>query len=222
MMRGGMGLGRVQMQMKMQENMAKIGGEVEKESLAKLKDLLTNFSQNLEAFAAKYKDEIRYNPEFRKDFYIMCMELGVDPLSSTTIWNKNLNLSEFYYNLAIQIITFAIVLREKKGPLLELEELRQLLTNHRKSNDLSTLDIEKAVQSVSELKCGFQVIDIKGGKAVITIPMSLSNDNNLLINLASECRGCIGYSICSEKLNMNRPRFETTMVSIYLIITRIQ
>jgi ESCRT-II complex subunit VPS22 len=211
-MRGGMGLGRVQMQKKMQENMAKIGGEVEKESLSKLKDLMVNFSQNLELFAAKHKEEIKYNPEFRKDFYLMCMELGVDPLSSTTIWNKNLNLTEFYYNLAIQIITYAIALREKKGPLLEIEELRQILVKHRKSNDLSNLDIEKAVQSVSELKCGFQIIDIKGGKAVLTIPMSLSNDTNMIINLASELNGCLGYSNCYEKLNISRPRFDTTIV----------
>jgi ESCRT-II complex subunit VPS22 len=216
-MRGGMGLGGVYQQRKMQENYAKIGEQVEKESLQKLKEQLLSFSSNLEKFALKHKDEIKYNSDFREKFYIMCMELGVDPLSSTTIWNKNLNLTEFYYNLAIQIITISIALREKKGGLLEINELKAFLTDHRKSNDISNLDIQKAVESVSELKCGFQIIDLKDSKAIVTIPMQLSNDTNILINIASECRkkGCIGFSFVYEKTGMSKNRFEVAIVKLF-------
>jgi ESCRT-II complex subunit VPS22 len=214
-MRGGMGLGNIHMQKKMQENYAKMGEQIEKESLVKLKEQLQSFSSNLEKFAMKYKDEIKYNPDFREKFYIMCKELGVDPLSSTTIWNKNLNLTEFYYNLAIQIITIAIALREKKGALLEINELKAYLKAHRKSNDISNLDIEKAVESVSELKCGFQIIDLKDSKAILTIPMQLSNDTNVLISIASESlkKGCIGYSFVYEKCGMSKNRFDATIVN---------
>lgn len=59
MMRGGMGLGGVYQQRKMQENYAKIGEQVEKESLQKLKEQLLSFSSNLEKFAMKHKDEIK-------------------------------------------------------------------------------------------------------------------------------------------------------------------
>ena len=213
MMRGGMGMGNVHMQKKMQENYAKIGEQFEKESLIKLKAQLDSFSSNLEAFAMKYKDEIKYNPDFREKFSIMCQELGVDPLSSTTIWNKNLNLTEFYYNLAIQIITIAIALRDKKGALLEINELKGYLTAHRKSNDISNMDIQKAVESVSELKCGFQIIEIKNSKAILTIPMQLSNDTNLIIEIASGNKGCVGYSVIYEKSGMSKNRFEATVVN---------
>jgi len=210
--RGGMGLGNIQRQKQMQDNLTKMGEQLEKESLVKLKDQLESFSKNLGDFSNKYKDEIKYNPDFREKFYIMCKEIGVDPLSSTTLWNKNLNLSEFYYNLAIQIITISIALREKKGALLEINELREYLIMHRKSKDISNMDIEKAIESVSELKCGFQIIDIKNSKAVMTLPMQLSNDTNVIIELASERKGCIGYSYCYDKSSMSRNRFDATIV----------
>ena len=49
----------------MQENYAKMGEQIEKESLVKLKEQLQSFSSNLEKFAMKYKDEIKYNPDFK-------------------------------------------------------------------------------------------------------------------------------------------------------------
>lgn len=39
--------------------------------------------ENLEAFAKKYKNDINKNPEFRKQFQVMCNAIGVDPLACT-------------------------------------------------------------------------------------------------------------------------------------------
>jgi ESCRT-II complex subunit VPS22 len=102
MIRGGMGLNKVHMDRQMKENFAKMGQQIEKESLEKLKHQLEDFSKNLENFAIKHKDEIKYNPDFRQKFYMMCKEIGVDPIASTSLWNKKLNLAEFYYNLAVR------------------------------------------------------------------------------------------------------------------------
>jgi len=82
--------------------LAAAGQQAEKENLVKLQTQMENFSKNLENFAVKYKNEIKFNPEFREKFYIMCQEIGVDPLASTSLWNKELNLNEFYYNLAVR------------------------------------------------------------------------------------------------------------------------
>ena len=42
---------------------------------------LEAFQGNLEDFAAKHKDEIRRNPQFRVQFQEMCASIGVDPLA---------------------------------------------------------------------------------------------------------------------------------------------
>jgi hypothetical protein len=48
----------------------------------------------------------------------------------------------------------------------------------------------------------------------MAIPMTLSNDTNLLINLASENNGYISFTLCYEKLNINKNRFDNTIVNI--------
>lgn len=196
-------LGRVQMMRQKQQNFAKIGQQLEKEQMQQLIKQMESFSQNLDTFAIKYKDEIKYNPDFREKFYTMCIEIGVDPLASISLWSKNLNLAEFYYNLAIQIITISMT----KGPLIELNQLRAILMKNTKTTDITLLDIQKAIESVSELKCGFQIIDIKNSKAVVTIPMEKSTAVDELINLASE-NGWLGYSVAYNKKHMPKMEFE--------------
>ncbi len=177
--------------------------EMSEEQNQKLAEQLATFTKNLEEFAKKQKNEIQFNPEFREQFYTMCLEIGVDPLASISLWSKTLNLSEFYYNLAIQIITISMT----KGPLIEINELRKMLMNNMKTTDVSLMDIEKAIESVSELKCGFQIVSVKNSKAVVTVPMEKDAAVDEIIKMASENDGWIGYSICYNKKGMKHIEF---------------
>ena len=98
-------MNRAKMAMKKKQIIQKQNKEISEEQNKTLAEQLATFTKNLENFATKYKDEIQFNPDFREQFYTMCLEIGVDPLASISLWSKTLNLSEFYYNLAIQIIT---------------------------------------------------------------------------------------------------------------------
>ena len=178
--------------------------KVAEEQMKSLTEQLQSFSNNLEQFAKTYKDEIKYNADFREKFYTMCIEIGVDPLASISLWSKNLNLTEFYYNLAIQIITISMT----KGPLIEINVLRTLLIKNMKSTDITINDIEQAIKSVSELKCGFQIVNIKNSKAVVTIPMEKSAKSDEIIEIASENGGWIGYSVAYNKKGMSKLEFE--------------
>ena len=51
------------------------------------------FQGNLEDFAAKHKDEIRRNPQFRVQFQEMCASIGVDPLACKCGFNCIIYLS---------------------------------------------------------------------------------------------------------------------------------
>ena len=184
--------------------------QISEETNKKLTEQLTAFTKNLEDFAKKYKDEIQFNPDFREQFYTMCLEIGVDPLASISLWSKALNLSEFYYNLAIQIITISMT----KGPLIEINELRKMLMNNMKTKDVSLMDIEKAIESVSELKCGFQIVTVKNSKAVVTVPMEKNEAVDDIIKMASENDGWIGYSICFNKKGMKQIEFENAIKTL--------
>ena len=58
-----------------------MGGKVDDEMKTMWKDQLSSFKTNLEDFALKHWDDLRYNATFRKDFLNMCKEVGVDPLA---------------------------------------------------------------------------------------------------------------------------------------------
>ena len=198
------GMQRMAKNMKKKEEASVQTRKIAEEQTKSLTEQLTNFSKNLELFANKYKDEIKYNADFREKFYTMCIEIGVDPLASISLWSKNLNLAEFYYNLAIQIITISMT----KGPLIEINTLRNILIKNMKSTDITINDIEQAIKSVSELKCGFQIVNIKNSKAVVTVPMEKSAKSDEIIEIASENGGWIGYTIAYNKKGMSKLEFE--------------
>ncbi len=203
-------LNRVKMQQKKKEIIHKANQQLGEEQNRKLSQQLAEFTRNLEDFAKKYKNEIQFNPDFREQFYTMCIEIGVDPLASISLWSKALNLSEFYYNLAIQIITISMT----KGPLIEVNDLRKMLMSNLKTKDISVMDIEKAIESVSELKCGFQIVTVKNSKAVVTVPMEKNAIVDEIIALASENDGWIGYSICFNKKGMKQIEFENAIETL--------
>ena len=198
-----MSMNRVALMKKKKQVIQQQNKQISAEVNKKLSEQLADFTKNLEDFAKKYKNEIQFNPDFREQFYTMCIEIGVDPLASISLWSKELKLSEFYYNLAIQIITISMT----KGPLIEINELRNMLMKNMKTNDVSINDIEKAIQSVSELKCGFQIVTVKNSKAVVTVPMEKNAAVDDIIKMASENDGWIGYSICFNKKGMKQIEF---------------
>ena len=205
-----MSLNRIKLMQKKKQIIHNEVKKLENESNKRLTEQMAEFTKNLESFASKYKNEIQFNPEFREKFYTMCIEIGIDPLASVSLFSKNLNLTEFYYNLAIQIITLSM----SKGPLIEINELKRLLMKNLKTQDISTMDIEKAIESVSELKCGFQIVQVKGSKAVVTVPMEKDAAVDDIIKMASENDGWIGYSICYNKKGMKQIEFENAIKTL--------
>lgn len=192
------GLGGVFQQHKHNQDMLKLGKEIENKNMDEMKKQLEIFTEKLSEFSIKYKNEIKINPDFRREFYLMCTELGVDPLAG--VWKNELKLDEFYYELAIQIITISLAFKEKVGSIIDINELKDLLSKHRKKTDISEDDIIKAVESVSELKCGFEIIELQNGKRAVAItPIHLSNDTNIILQIASENNGCITYNAYKNK-----------------------
>lgn len=90
------------------------------------------FKENLELFAAKYKDKINTNPAFRKQFNDMCKAIGVDPLKSRKgFWAELLGVGDFYYELGVQIIEICMQSRELNGGFMEMETIVSQLTQKR-------------------------------------------------------------------------------------------
>lgn len=99
------------------------------------------FRDKLGEFAAKYKNEIKKDPQFRRQFQEMCASIGVDPLACTNIlseyneirecsielfniwfhlagkgfWSEVLGVGDFYYELGVQIIEICLATSHRNG-----------------------------------------------------------------------------------------------------------
>lgn len=114
-MRRKYGLGAIQKQQNTEAKFKEKSEAITKEQIDKLTDQMNAFKSHLEKFATKHKKAIKkvtrmvdhhklfsnrfffnfsqsmtiQNPEFRRQFQVMCATVGVDPLqSSNNFWTK--------------------------------------------------------------------------------------------------------------------------------------
>ena len=85
-----MSLNRIKLMQKKKQIIHNEVKKIENESNKRLTEQMAEFTKNLESFASKYKNEIQFNPEFREKFYTMCIEIGIDPLASVSLFSKNI------------------------------------------------------------------------------------------------------------------------------------
>ncbi len=77
MRRRGVGVSAV---MKKKDEAAKfqaVGKAMEETRMAGIQDVLSKFQTSLTEFAAKHRDRINQDPEFRMQFHTMCVSVGV-------------------------------------------------------------------------------------------------------------------------------------------------
>lgn len=112
MRRRGVGIGAVRKKQEQAKQFTEVGDQLAESQMAHVATQLESFKVNLEQFAIKYKNNIKKDPEFRKMFQIMCARIGVDPLASKKgFWSELLDVGDFYYELAVQIIEVCIITR---------------------------------------------------------------------------------------------------------------
>ena len=86
------------------------------DQLRQLSSQLGTLKSKVEEFAEKHKNEIRKNPEFRRQFQEMCASIGVDPLASSKgFWSEVLGVGDFYYELGVQIVEVCMATNHKNG-----------------------------------------------------------------------------------------------------------
>ena len=117
---------------------SRTGAQMAGATLSHVQEQLRVFRANLEEFARKYKDDIRKDPVFRREFQVMCAKIGVDPLASSKgFWAELLGVGAFYTELGVQIIDACVSTRAVNGGLIAVPALIQHVKRMRGSNALS-------------------------------------------------------------------------------------
>lgn len=103
------------------------GTEIQDNQFEQMTKQMEIFRENLEDFAAKHRNEIKKNAQFRRQFQEMCAAIGVDPLASGKGFWSVLGMGDFYYELGVQVVEVCLASNHSTGGLMELNELRKRL-----------------------------------------------------------------------------------------------
>ncbi|KAK8780830.1 vacuolar-sorting protein SNF8 [Amblyomma americanum] len=188
------GVGAIQKQQLAQARFKDRGSELAEEQLQQMTRQMEAFRAKLQCFAASHKNDIRKNPQFRRQFQEMCATAGVDPLASSKgFWADMLGVGDFYYELGVQIIEVCLATSHRNGGLMSLEELRERVTKSRSSahrqEEITQDDLLRAVEKLKTLGKGFQLISVGSRYLVQSVPTELSLDHTNVIKHA----GSTGY-----------------------------
>lgn len=211
-MRRRAGVGAIHKQKLEQEKYKDKGNEIQENEFEQLSKQLEVFRVNLEEFAGKHKNEIRKNPQFRRQFQEMCASIGVDPLASGKGFWSVLGIGDFYYELGIQIVEVCLATNDKNGGLISLDELRTRLIKARgqgkQHQEISTDDLLCAAKKLKVLGGGFSIVQVgKGQHMVQSIPGELSMDHTAVIQqVANSNQACTSVSKLCQLLHWEEDR----------------
>lgn len=208
MHRRGHGIGAINKKTLAQAKYKDKGTEMAADQLNQMAKQMEAFKGYLEDFAAKHKDQIKKDSEFRVAFQEMCSTIGVDPLASSKgFWAEMLGVGDFYYELGVQVIEVCIATSHRNGGLIDIEELRNRLVASRgkKSQDISIDDLLRAIKKLKVLGNGFTVLPIGKSYLVQSIPGELSMDHTSVLQQA-ESNGYITKSELMTQLKWEDER----------------
>lgn len=193
--------------------------------LTELNERIDDFSRALRSFAVRHQRDIRRNPQFRHAFQRMCANMMVDPLAGhpasvdaggrlgpvANLWSQFTGLDDWQYELGVQIVDVCISTRPQNGGIISMDalidgvmRLRQCNSTHSQSSSenvewkISEEDIERSIQVLDPLGCGYEVFDLLGTKMVRTVARELSSDTMHILNVLSSQnmapRDCLGIT----------------------------
>ena len=215
MMRGkGIGIHGVKRKQMRQALSQEKGKEIENAKMSEMQSQFDEFRRQLEEFAHKYKKDIKKDAEFRARFNQMCVSVNVDPLASNKgFWANILGIGDFYYELSVQMIDICLQTRDVNGGLIEINELREKIQNHRskKSSSISIDDIKRAIDKVKVLGNGFGLITIGDDREMIkSVPIELNRDHCAILNICNDT-ACTTIIQLKKALNWPIYRIEETL-----------
>lgn len=216
-MRRRAGIGAIHKQKLEQDKYKDKGTEIQENQIAQMATQMNVLRTNLEEFATKYKNEIKKDSQFRKQFQEMCASIGVDPLASAKGFWSALGIGDFYYELAVQIVEVCLATNYKTGGLIGLGELRERLIKARgkgrKHQEISENDLLCAVRKLKVLGSGFTVVPVGSGQYMVqSVPGELSMDQTAVLQqVANSLLGFTSVTLLSETLGWEQDRAQKAL-----------
>ncbi|KAK6904364.1 hypothetical protein I204_07030 [Kwoniella mangroviensis CBS 8886] len=222
-MRKGPGLSALSRQSAYSNSYSTLSTSISTQQIASLTESLESFKSTLIEFSLKHKKDIKDDPAFRFQFQKMCSTLGIDPLVGSTsakgsgsggLWGM-LGISEFEYELAVQLVDICVSTREKNGGLIRVDELIRKIERLRHGGKtmegeggITEQDIIRAIKILEPLKSGYKLHTFSSDRYVRSIPNELNTDQSILLSLAATTGGRLNLREIEVQTGWNDDRID--------------
>lgn len=231
-MRKGAGISGLSRQTAQASSYNALGSALTAQQVTSLESSLDGFREQLVAFAAAHRADIRKDPAFRHQFQKMCAAIGVDPLAGgakSAWWAEQLGLGEWSCELALQIVDVCVSTRERNGGIIEMGELIQRVEHMRRgtkadANNTAARtnpaaadgaftedDIKRALELLGPLRAGYTLVTAGGTTFVRSVPRALDTDQSMLLVLASETGGALTEADVRDRTGWPAMRARTAL-----------
>ncbi|OCH89307.1 winged helix DNA-binding domain-containing protein [Obba rivulosa] len=219
---GGVGLAAFERQQQSARSFAELSSTISQTQVENLHNQLAQFRAALSRYASTHRDAIRRDPTFRHAFQQMCSSVGVDPLAGPRKggwWAEILGLSDWQYELGVQIVDVCVSTRERNGGLIEMGELVRLVSKLRGvgSGAVTEEDVVRSIKTLRPLGAGYEVLDVGGGKKMVrSVPRQLDEDQAVVLAVAQEEGGRVSEMLLVSRCGWTTDRARAALENMLL------
>jgi len=202
-----MGLRRIEDKLTREAEMKRKGAEMALKSLAIMSQKIQELHSELQTIEKRYQGNIKKNPELAQRVMDLREELGLPraigiyDVPKPSFLKRLKGQDEYQNYLAVRILEIGKKQRSKTGGLLSVSELTLKLNDESKGITVSINDITTSLNLLLENKMIHGIRKLAGMKIIEFTDPNLSDDHQVILELAARFQGQIGLTALVQETN---------------------
>jgi len=216
-----MGLRRIEEKLTQEAELKRKGTKLALKSLEELSQKVHQLHDELQKLEKTYEGDFKKNPQLAQRLMLIREELGLPKaLGIYEVGKKpgmidKLKGKDDYLNyISLRIIEIGKDTRLRTGGLLSVSELLTRLNDESKGITISINDMNSALKMLEENGMIHAIKKLAGIKIVEFLDPKLSDDHQLILDLAAQYNGEIGLSELLRKTSWTIERVNTALDSL--------
>ncbi|MFX1515565.1 MAG: hypothetical protein ACFFC6_04590 [Promethearchaeota archaeon] len=196
-----MGLRRIEEKLSKEAEMKRKGAELALKSLTEMSSKVKELHNDLQKLEKRYQTDLKKNPELARRLMALREELGLPRAIGIYVVGRQPGLKqrlkgkdEYHNFLALRILEIGKQLRNQTGGLLSVSELALKLSDETQGITTPIGDITKALELLTENGMIHEIRKLAGMNVIVFIDPKLSQDHQVILELAVRFRGEIGLT----------------------------
>ncbi len=196
-----MGLRRIEEKLTKEAEMKRKGAEIALKSLDTMAAKVKELHSDLQTLEKRYESDLKKNPALVQRLMAIREELGLPraigifEVGKQPGFMQRLKGKDEYHNfLALRILEIGKQVRNQTGGLLTVSELTLKLSDESQGITTSIADVTSALNLLKKNGMIHEIRQLAGMKVVVFIDPNLTEDHQVILELAARFQGEIGLT----------------------------